>query len=82
MLARLDSKLAIFHSANCPRLKCVQANILNASERCRSFDRTWISHVLPASSAGKVCGLASAPLGPIPKPGDTRWLEAVWRCAR
>ncbi len=42
------------------------------------FARTFRAQLVTArKSAGKVYGLASASLGPIPKPGDTRWLEAV-----
>ena len=40
------------------------------------FARTFREQLLGArKSAGKFYGLASAALGPIPKPGSTRWLE-------
>ncbi len=42
------------------------------------FARTFRQQLVSTRrSAGKVYGLASESLGPIPKPGDTRWLEAV-----
>lgn len=42
------------------------------------FARTFREELISARrSAGKVYGLASSALGPIPKPGDSRWLAVA-----